>query len=136
VSLINYAKLVGFVSGLSSNAFTRHDLEDEKKFQEIAKYCDAYVGSVEELAAIKFWRDKIAAHFAITAPRKTDNPAFLDFSVMYPVGYGNGRFRVSVFSLRRTDSAGNAHTGKLPSWSLTETHEALQGRYWNQLLGA
>jgi hypothetical protein len=131
VSLMNYARLVGFLSGLSCGAFTRHDLEDDNTFQAVIEHCNSYVASVPELSAIKVWRDKVAGHFAITAPRKKhDNPALLDFSVMYPVGYDNGRFRVGVMSFLRTDSAGNAHTGKLPPWSLTETHEALQGRYW------
>ena len=131
VSLINYARLVGFLSGLSSNTFTRRHLEDEKSFPAIAQYCDSYVDSVGELSGIKIWRNKIAGHLAITAPRKTDNPAFLDFTVMPPVAYEKDRFRVGVMTFRRTDSTGNTHTGQLPRWSLTETHEALQARYWN-----
>ena len=131
VSIINYARLIGFLAGLSSHKFTLLDLEDETKYQKITKYCDAYVHSVRELSAIKCWRNKIAAHFSITAPKKIDNPASLDFSVMPPVAYENGRFRVGVLTFHRTDSTGNTHSGKLPRWSLTETHEALRGRYWN-----
>lgn len=136
-SLINYARLVGYLSGVSSGRFTRRDLEDSKNFKTVTEFCDEYVGSVSELSAVKVWRDKVAGHFAITSPRKTkhtcDNPAFLDFSVMYPVGFDNDRFRVGIFRLMRTDSAGITHTGELPSWSLTEVHEALQTRYWNAL---
>jgi hypothetical protein len=132
ISLLNYARLVGFLSGMSLNKFTRYDLEDENKFKKIDEYCNSYVRDVGELSPIKFWRDKIAAHFAITAPRTPDNPALLHLSVIYPVAYSYGRFRVGVFSLSRTDSAGIRHTGKFPPWSLTETHEALQARYnWN-----
>lgn len=134
-SLINYARLVGFLSGLSSEIFTRKDLEDAKNFEKVTRICDAYVDSVPELAAVKIWRDKVAAHFAITTPKKKkhtpDNPAFLDFSVMYPVSFDNGRFRVGILRLTRTDSAGTPHIGELPRWSLTEVHEALQTRYWN-----
>jgi hypothetical protein len=133
ISILNYARLVGFLCGLSLNKFTRSDLHDKEKFDKITQYCDSYVKDVGELSPIKFWRDKSAAHFAITAPKiRDDNPALLDLSVMYPVAYSDGRYRVGVFSLRRTDSAGNLHTGKFPGWSLTETHEALQPRYnWN-----
>lgn len=133
-SLINYVRLVGFLSGLSSGAYTRRDLEDAKNFDKVTLFCDNYVGSLSELSAVKVWRDKVAGHFAITAPKKTkrthDNPAFLDFSVMYPVAFDNGRFRVGIWRLMRADSAGKAHTGELPSWSLTEVHDALQPRYW------
>ena len=134
-SLYNYARLVGFLSGLSTETFTRQDIEDPNNFDAITKVCNDYVSSIPELAAIKVWRDKVAGHFAITAPRKTrltyDNPALLDFSVMYPVAFDNDRFRVGVFRLLRTDGAGDSHIGELPSWSLTEVHEALQPRYWD-----
>lgn len=136
-TLINYVRLVGFLSGISSGKFTRADLEDAKNFRVVTEFCDEYVRSISELSAVKVWRDKVAAHFAITAPKKTknthDNPVFLDFSVMYPVGFESGRFRVGLLRLMRSDSMGNAQTGELPSWSLTETHEALQPRYWNSL---
>ena len=131
VSLMNYARLVGFLSGLSSGTLTRKHLDDKSRFDAVREYCDSYVDSIPELSAVKVWRDKVAAHFAITAPRKKqDNPTSLDFSVMYPVGYDNGRFRVGIMHLVRTDSAGNAHIGELPVWLLTEVHEALQRRYW------
>lgn len=137
VSVMNYARLVGFLSGLSLVTFTRKDLEDKSKFETVREYCDSYVDSVPELSPIKVWRDKVAAHFAITAPKRnrvqSDNPALLDFSVMYPIGYDNGRFRAGVMTLTRTDSAGSAHVGQLPAWSLTEVHEALQERYWKQV---
>lgn len=133
VSLVNYARLVGFLSGLASGAFTRQHLEDEAHFEAVTRHCDLYVESVPELSAVKIWRDKVAAHFAITAPRKKDNPAFLDVSVMYPIGYRHGRFRTGFVRSDRTDGAGNRHTGELPSWSLTEIHESLRGRYWKGL---
>jgi hypothetical protein len=105
MSILNYARLVGFFSGISLHKFT-------------------------------FYPDKAAAHFGITAPRRDrrdaalpDNPALLDLSVIYPVSYSFDRFRVGIFKLRRTDSVGDLHTGTFPTWSLTETHEALQARY-------
>lgn len=137
-SVVNYARLVGFLSGLSSGAFKRSDLEDSGNFDAVTKVCDAYVDSIPELVPVTVWRNKVAGHLAITAPRRTkhaqDNPAFLDFSVMYPVGYENGRFRVGVLRLMRKDKAGATHTGELPSWSLTEVHDALRARFWRESL--
>jgi hypothetical protein len=131
VSLMNYARLVGFLSGLSSGAFTHQHLADEKEFQTVTDHCDTYVRSIPELSAVKVWRDKVAAHLAITKPRKgDDNPALLDLSVMHPVSYYNGRYRAGAIRVIRTDAAGKAHIGKLPTWSLTEIHEALRQRYW------
>ena len=137
-SVVNYARLIGFLSGLSSGAFKRSDLEDAGNFETVTKICNDYVDSIPELLPVTVWRNKVAGHFAITAPRRTkhvqDNPAFLDFSVMYPVVYENGRFRVGVLRLTRKDKAGTTHIGELPSWSLTEVHDALRSRFWRKLL--
>ena len=72
ISIINYTRLVGFLSGIASGAFSRQDLEDQTKFEFIKRHCGTYVDSISELCAVKVWRNKIAAHFAITDPRKND----------------------------------------------------------------
>jgi hypothetical protein len=131
VSVCNYVRLVGFLRGLAQGAYDRTALEDPAKFKLIVEQCDDYVTSVSEIAPVKLWRDKIAAHFAITAPRKaSDNVALLDFSVMYPVGYDSGRFRVNVLSLSRSDASGSTHEASMPPWSVTEVFEHLSRRYW------
>ena len=131
VSVCNYARLVGFLRGLAYGTYDRAALEDPAKFKLIEEQCSDYVSSIPELAPVKLWRDKIAAHFAITAPRKnSDNVALLDFSVMYPVGYDSGRFRVNVLIHSRSDASGSTHEAKLPNWSVTEVFEKLSVRYW------
>lgn len=131
VSVYNYARLVGFLGGLAEGAYSRLALEDSTKFKLITEHCDNYVASIAELVPVVVWRNKVAAHFAITAPRKsTDNPALLDASVMYQVGYDKGRFRVNVMALSRTDSQGVMHEGAMPPWSVTEVYEGLISRYW------
>ncbi len=131
VSVINYARLVGFLSGLASNKFARQDLEDKKVLETVKKHCNNYVDNISELKQVKLWRNKVAAHFAITDPRKEDNIAMLDFSVMYPVGYADNRFRVNVHTFTRTESFGVEYQATLPSWSVTEVFEMLQSRYWH-----
>lgn len=131
ISVCNYVRLVGFLRGLAQGAYDRTALEEPAKFKLIEEQCNDYVSSVAELAPVKLWRDKIAAHFAITAPHKTsDNVALLDFSVMYPVGYDSGRFRVNVLVHFRSDASGLTHEAKLPPWSVTEVFEQLSERYW------
>jgi hypothetical protein len=135
VSVINYARLVGFLSGLASNKFSRQDLEDKKVLETVNKHCKNYVDNISELKEVKLWRDKVAAHFAITAPKKEDNIAMLDFSVMYPVGYADNRFRVNVHTFTRTDSVGIEHQATLLPWSVTEVFEMMESRYWRTNLG-
>lgn len=132
VSLVNYARLVGFISGLSNNRFSRADLSDPSKFKTIRSVVDMYVKGVSELDAVLKWRHKVGAHFAITAPRSDDNVATLDMSVMFPVTFTNGRYRVGELSLTRT-IAGVSHTSEIPCWSVTEVFESLLPRYWPRI---
>ena len=73
VSVCNYARLVGFIRGLSTGDFTCADLSNPVKFRDVKAAVDAYVGSISELSDVRVWRNKVGAHFAITAPRKGDN---------------------------------------------------------------
>lgn len=131
VSICNYARLAGFLGGLAEGKYDQLAIEDPTKFRLITEHCDDYVESISELAPVVAWRNKVAAHFAITAPRKaTDNPALLDASVMYPVGYLEGRIRVGMMTFSRTDSQGNMHEGRMDPWSVTEVFEKLCLRYW------
>lgn len=132
VSLVNYARLVGFVRALSNKDFARGDLGDPGKFKSITQFVDGYVKNVSELDSVLKWRNKVGAHFAITAPYKGDNIATLDMSVMFPVSFSDGRYRVSELTLRRSNSTG-AHSSELPCWSVTEVFEALIPRYWPNL---
>lgn len=129
VSMCNFARLIGFVRGLSTDRFSRVDLSDPAKFQEIRSSIDEYVRSVVELSDVLVWRNKVGAHFAITAPYKQDNVATLDMSVMFPVSFANGKYRVGALTLIRKDATG-AHTSEIPCWSVTEVFEALVPRYW------
>ena len=72
VSVVNFARLVGFISGLENNEFERRDLGDPEKCKSIKKSVDSYVNKVPELAAVLKWRNKVGAHLAITAPRNDD----------------------------------------------------------------
>jgi hypothetical protein len=131
VSLCNFARLVGFIRGLKNGEFTRADLTDQSKMKArvIKNSVDAYIQSVPELQPVLVWRDKIAAHFAITDPRKDDNIATLDMSVVFPVAYDSPRYRANYFQMIRSSAAGT-HVSGFPEWSVTEVYEQLASRYW------
>ena len=115
VSICNFVRLVGFIRGLSANEFTRADLSDAAKFQAVKSSVDGYVGGVIELSNVLMWRNKVGAHFAITAPHKSDNLSTLDMSVMFPVTFTDGQYRVGELTLTRKNSTGT-HTSEIPCW--------------------
>lgn len=124
-SICNYARLVGFLSGLTSGVYTREQASDPKFHAVVRKHCADYVDSVPELEPIKIWRNKVFAHFAIADPRKDDNAALLDASVMSPISYFDSRLRVGGMA-----SSSSGAEAELPHWSVTEAHETLIPRYW------
>jgi hypothetical protein len=124
-TLLNYGRLVGFMSGVEAAAYPRDATRDPANYPTIRRYCDKYVASVPELEAITVWRNKVFAHFALTSPRQNDTPALLDLSVLSPITFMDGRLRVGG-----TISAIAGEEAQLPAWSVTETHEALRKRYW------
>jgi hypothetical protein len=129
-TLCNFVRLVGFVNGLQCGSIKRSEENSHIDDRTTKKICDDYVNSIQEIEPILFWRNKVFAHFAITDPRKSDNSAGLDLSVMSPVGYMNNRFRLGGWSV-----ATRGDEFEMPSWSVTETFEALGDRFWPEILG-
>lgn len=129
VSAINYARLVGFIRGLELNLFTRADLKDATKFKGISDVVKAYVVSVPELTNVLVWRNKVGGHFAITDPRKDDNIATLNMSVMFPVTLESGVYFVGGLTMTLKNAAG-VHQSAIPTWSVTRVFDALIPRYW------
>jgi hypothetical protein len=131
ISTINYVRLVGFLKGLSEKKFSREELYINRPKpidDKIKATCNDYINTIPEIADVWTWRNKVAAHFALTDPKKEDNPATLEASIIHPVGYSNGRYRTAVFTHIRGDDQ-NEFSSQLPSWSLTEVHTQLSKRY-------
>jgi hypothetical protein len=126
-TICNYARLVGFLSGVATGVYDRSTTEDPKNYAAVKRHCGTYVDSITELEAIKHWRNKVFAHFALTDPYRDDNATMLDVSVMSPITYLEGRFRVGgmVHSTRGGEI-------EMPHWSITESHEKLSARFWPQ----
>ncbi len=93
---------------------------------------DGYINAIPELYDVVVWRNKVGAHFAITAPHKSDNIATLDMSIMFPVTFSNSQYRVGEWTLTRNNSSGS-YSSAIPCWSVTEVFENLIPRYWPKI---
>jgi hypothetical protein len=110
VSAYNYVRLVGWLATKDTD------------------FTSAYVKRV--IPRIAEYRHKVAAHFAITAPKK-DNEADLMASIMTNIVYAHGFLRAGAISEILTDSQGNEIVvSNRTSWSLAKAHNALLPRYW------
>ncbi len=75
------------------------------------------------------FRNKIAAHLALTDPRN-DNEADLRTSVMTQIIYYQGRLCAGSLSPILNPGGKETAASRDLSWSLTLTHERLSARYW------
>ena len=130
VSLCNYVRLVGFLTALKNGTVTRQHLESNAGRKRIAGASTAYVREVTEIREVLIWRNKVAAHFAITDPREDDNLVTLDMSVMYPVSYSERRYRVGDVAIARNSDGSAPIESQIPTWSITEVYERVAPRYW------
>jgi len=82
----------------------------------------------EVIPELKWFRDKIAAHFAKAGGSARDNRAEREHSTMWQLGYSDGVFVASGWTLTLDGSRGTS-SSTAPSWSLTQTHDRLVSRY-------
>jgi hypothetical protein len=109
VSACNYAQLVGWLA-----------TGDPKSAKD-------YVRRVAPRLAE--YRNKVAAHFALTDPRR-DNEADLAASVMTQVVYAHGRLFAAALTPVLDIPAGEVAPSRDLSWSLSLAHERLIPRFW------
>lgn len=113
VSVCNYVLLVGWI-------LKQIDSARPKPWQ--------YVDSV--IPDVRRFRDKIAAHFARAVEHKKDTEADRIASIMYQLGFDNGRFYAPFWKTSIHRSGKKSSSTNNQPWSLTETHEKLTKRYW------
>jgi len=128
-SACNLARLAGFIRGLAKALFTRAVLNDPANYDTVKKSVDTYAKGLPELSNVLKWRNKVGAHFAITDPRKADNIATLNMSVLFPVAFENGRYVVISNVMTQSGSSGTFMSA-IPRWSVTEVFEAMILCYW------
>lgn len=108
VSIYNYVRLVGWLS--------KSDINE-------------YINRV--IPNIKNYRHKVAAHFALTAPKENDNQADLKSSIITNIVYAKGYLRAGALSEILFNEKGDEIEQKnKTSWSLTKSHTKLIPRYW------
>jgi hypothetical protein len=109
ISACNYAQLVGWL--------VMRDTGSAKK----------YVKKV--MPRLLNYRNKVAAHFAITDPFR-DNEADLAASVMTHIVYVHGRLCAAALTPIIKDDGQEITASRDFSWSLTLAHERLMPRFW------
>lgn len=125
VSLHNYLKLVGLIELVTQQNWSRRDVANPDNAKKIQRHCTNYVKEV--IPEIHLWRNKVAAHFAITAPFPEDNQALLEFSAMNNIVYMSPYFYAGALQWGTTGGQTD-----FPKWSMTETMQALIPRLWPQ----
>lgn len=126
LSIVNYSRLVGYIVARDQGHVTDADLQLKPERVKIKKACNAYIESLSDIKEVLKWRNKVAAHYALTDPRPDDNISTLEASIIYPVSFDDGRFRTGMWIY----SKGEGLDSEIPSWSLTEIFELLSKRYW------
>lgn len=109
VSACNYAQLVGWLATLDSSS------------------AKEYVTNV--MPRLKKYRNKVAAHFALTDPLR-DNEADLAASVMTHIIYVRSRLCAAALTPILAGGTQEIHVSEDLTWSLTLAHERLVPRYW------
>ncbi len=126
VSIVNYLRLISLVDLMNKNNWKSNDIAHQENHKEVKDYCREYVREV--IPEIYRWRNKVAAHFAITDPFNNDNLGTLESSIMNPVSYHCPYFESGLISL-----VTNNQKSELPVWSLSKTFEILIPRFWPQV---
>ena len=91
ISVINYARTVALVNLMNEKGWKVTDIKNNES--EIKNCCTDYVKEV--VPELYNWRNKVAAHFAITDPRD-ENIGMLEFSLFNPVSFSAPHFMLVV----------------------------------------
>lgn len=132
ITICNYARLVGFIVSREQGLINQSDLYPRPDTLKIKTHCDNYIKELSEIEQVLKWRNKVAAHFALTDPRKVDNIATMEASIIYPVGFENNRYRTGTMVFGRGNES-DFYESEIPQWSLTETFEIIAKRFWPEI---
>lgn len=111
VSACNYAQLVGWI--------VTHDTKTAKSYVKRA------------MPKLHYYRNKVAAHFAIADPYPQDNVADQQASIMTQIIFAHGHLCTAALTpvVSSNEEERTEVSKKLP-WSLTQVHKHLSKRYW------
>jgi hypothetical protein len=123
ISLCSYLRLVRLLALMEEQGWGTSDIRQPSNRKHIKNTCTDYVKRV--VPAVYQWRNKVAAHPAITDPFENDPLGTLELSIMVPVVYASPYFRAGVIQWSREDE-----TSALEEWALTDVFEQLSPRLW------
>ena len=109
ISACNYAQLIGWLA--------THNADSAKEYMK------------RVMPRLANYRNKVAAHFALTDPRR-DNEADLAASVMTHIVYTHRRLCAAAIAPIVKSDGQEITVSRDLSWSLTLAHERLVPRYW------
>lgn len=122
LNITNYARCVALIDIMLKEKLETKDLIAHSSV--ISKHCSKYVR--ESIPIMHGWRNKIVAHPSATDPRKDDNVATLQLSMMHMISYNMpyyymGRSKLVIENMKTP----------LEGWSLTRLFEdEIAPRYW------
>jgi hypothetical protein len=134
VSTINYVRLVGYLKGIQNGHIKIEDSPlDKMKRQNIKEICNNYVKSIKVLGPVEAYRNKVAAHFAITDPRSDDNFVTMNFSAINKTGLSDSKLVSKAEINLVQNSNGDLIAEDISIWSITKVFEELSPRFWPDL---
>ena len=124
ISIVSYLRLVGLIDVMSQQGWKSQDIRgSEGNRRRIRSHCVEYVKDI--VPDILQWRNKIAAHFAVTDPTAEDNLGTLQYCVINPISYSRPYLKAGDL----TWTIGTEES-QLPAWALTQKYEELEKRLW------
>jgi hypothetical protein len=114
VSACNYVLLVGYLI---------------KQIKPDSQTPKQYVENV--IPNLKWFRDKIGAHYSRASNDKRDNEADRIASVLYQIGFDNGKFQAPFWQVSISKNGRSIQDTNRGPWSITEIHKMLAERYKN-----
>lgn len=131
VTAINYARLIGYFYGIHKGDIdaTKSNLSKQEQ-KKIKGICSNYVKSITELKPVEVYRNKVAAHFAVTDPYSDDNFVTMNFSAINLAGLCDSRLVSKAEMTLIQDKNGQLVADDIPIWSLTKVFEDLSSRFW------
>lgn len=126
ISAVNLLRLIGLADIMNRQNWKSLDIAENRK--EISAHCKDYVESV--IPEVLEYRNKVAAHFAITDPRKEDNVASLEYSIMPQVSWMKGLGIMVGHSQWGT----KGEMSEIPKWCLTKEFEKIALRCFPEVM--
>ena len=123
INLVSYVRTIKLIHLMDEHGWDIADLKQGDMQRQLREAYSSYIARVAP--DVLQWRNKIAAHRAVTDPR-SDSLALLTYSTFPTVAYRSPYYRVGELKL----SMGDGSVTDLSSWSLTEMYDKLTLRYW------